>query len=357
MVTGDLLHNFHCLTGTVSLCGSTPDNGSSKHIETLNTSRSCCIRGITQRSQRYHSSVRSFHKEQVDIVFMFPIRSFRLNIYLIYTVEHIKVIHIHRTCIRFHRRKHICQRYSQHFHFVSVHIKIKLGNLRLQGRRQTGKLLTFGSIIHQRICRIYQIIESSLSTSFQLHFKTTGAAQSRYDRRSRQVDFTFGIFSQMFFYRIHNFFNTGALSLFPRFQNNGQLGTPLITPYTRAASGHVLYIFYIWILLQISNRAFRHYTCSLQGSSFRQFKFNLKVSLVFYRQETSRNNPVNQQNSNQYHTKSTQNPTRMFDSTGDGSYILIASDTQPLIDLSEYYIFLLATIRFQNERTHHRAQR
>jgi len=29
----------------------------------------------------------------------------------------------------------------------------------------------------------------------------------------------------------------------------------------------------------------------------------------------------------------------MFDSTGDGSYILIASDTQPLIDLSEYYIF------------------
>ena len=223
---------------------------------------------------------------------MFPIRSFRLDVYLIYTVEHIEVIHIHRTCIRFHGREHICQRHSQHLYLISVYIKVELGNLRLQGRRQTCKLLMSGSIIHQCIRRIHEIIKSSFSTSFQLHFKTTGATQSRYDRRGRQVDFTLRIFLQMFFYGIHDFLNTGALSLFPGFQDDSQFGTSLITTHTRTASRHILHIFYIGILVQISYRPLCYHTGTLQRCPFRQFQFNLKVSLVFYRQETGRDNPV-----------------------------------------------------------------
>ena len=65
---------------------------------------------------------------------MFPVRSFRLNINLIYTVEHIKIVHIHRTGISLHGRKHISQRHTQHLHFVSIHIKIKLWDFRLQRR-------------------------------------------------------------------------------------------------------------------------------------------------------------------------------------------------------------------------------
>ena len=202
---------------------------------------------------------------------MLTIRSFPLNVYLINTVEHIEVIHIHRTCISFHRRKHICQRYSQHLYFISVHIKVKLRNLRLQRRRQTCQFLVLGSIIHQRICCIHQVVESSLPTSFQLHFKTTGTTQSRYDRRSRQIDFTFRVFLQMFFYRIHDFVNTGTLSLFPRFQDDRQFGTPLITAHTRTASRHILYIFYVGVLIQISNRTLCYSTGTFQCSSFRQF--------------------------------------------------------------------------------------
>ena len=79
---------------------------------------------------------------------MLTVRSFRLNVYLIYTVEHIEVIYVYRTGIGFHGRKYISQRYTEHFHFVPVYIKIELRYLRLQRRRQTRQCLIFRSVIH-----------------------------------------------------------------------------------------------------------------------------------------------------------------------------------------------------------------
>ena len=58
---------------------------------------------------------------------------------------------------------------------------------------------------------------------------------------------------------------------------------------------------------------------------------------------------MNQHNSNQYHTKSTHNPARMFNRTSHGSYILIATDAQPFINLSENNILFLSVIRLQNQ--------
>ena len=151
----------------------------------------------------------------------------------------------------------------------------------------------FGSIIHQGIGGIYQIIKSRFSTSFQLHLKTSGTTQSRYYRWSRQVDLTFRIFFEVFLYRIHNFFDAGILPFFPWFQNHSQFRTSLITTDTRTATRHILNIFYIRILFQISYGTFRHNTGTLQCSAFRQLKFNFKISLIFHRQETGRNNTVN----------------------------------------------------------------
>ena len=61
----------------------------------------------------------------------------------------------------------------------------------------------------------------------------------------------------------------------------------------------------------------------------------LKYPPIFHRQETGRNNAVNQHNSDQHHTKSTQNPARMLDRTSHSSHIFIATNTQPFINLPE----------------------
>ena len=95
VVTCNLLHNLHCLAGTVALCRRTADDGSGKHIETLDTARTGGIGGISQGSKRHHHSVFCLYKEQVDIVLMLTIRSLGLYIHLLNTVEHIEVIHIY----------------------------------------------------------------------------------------------------------------------------------------------------------------------------------------------------------------------------------------------------------------------
>ena len=126
---------------------------------------------------------------------------------------------------------------------------------------------------------------------------------------------------------IHNLFDTCVLALFPRFQYNRQLGTSLITAYTRTASRHILNIFYVWILFQISNSTIGHYARTFQSCSLRQFQFNLEVTLVLYGQKTSRNNTMNQHYGYQHHTESAQHPARMLDSPGNGSYIFITANT------------------------------
>ena len=151
---------------------------------------------------------------------MLTIRSFSLNIYLIYTIEHIKVIHIYGTRISFHRREHICQRHSQHLHLVTVYIKIELRNLRLQRRRKSRQFLAFLSIIHQSIRCLYQIFKSSFPTCLKLHFKATGCSQSRDYRRSRKIDSTFGVFPQILFHFLHYLIDSGIFAFLPGLQYN-----------------------------------------------------------------------------------------------------------------------------------------
>ena len=297
MLARYLFHNLHRLAGTVTLRSRTANNGSGKHVETFDTTRSCGIGSITQRGQRNHCAVGGLYKEQVNVLLMLTIRSFRLDIHLIYTVEHIEVVYIYGTCIGFHRGEHIRQRHTQHLHLVTVHIKIELRNLGLQRRRKSRQVLMLLRIIHQRIRCLYQIVKGSLTASFELHFKTAGCSQSRNHRRSGKIDFTFGIFRQVLFHLLHYFVNGSILAVFPRFQDNGQFTACLIASYTRAATRYVLHISHIRVLFQILHRTIGHYTGTLQCSAFRQFQLHLKVSLVFGRQEAGRYQTVNNEDS------------------------------------------------------------
>ena len=131
MSLGNVFHLTHHLTRTISRSCRPPDNCRREHIEAPDISRTCRIFGISQSSQRHHIPSRRLYKEHIDIVFMCPVRSFGLNIYLINPVKHIEIVHINRSGVGFHRRKNIGHRDTQEFGFVPVDIKIQLRNFGL----------------------------------------------------------------------------------------------------------------------------------------------------------------------------------------------------------------------------------
>ena len=57
----------------------------------------------------------------------------------------------------------------------------------------------------------------------------------------------------------------------------------LVTSDTRTTSRYILYILNVRVLFQISNGTLCHDTGTFQSSSFRQFQFNLEISLIFHR--------------------------------------------------------------------------
>ena len=213
-----------------------------------------------------------------------------------------------------------------------------------------------GSIVHQRIGSLHQIIECGFAASLKLHFKTSGTSQAGNNRWSGKINLTFGILLQVFLHFRHDFVYTGFLTFFPRFQNNGQLTTCLITPDTRTASGYILHISDVWILTKKRDGTLRHLACTLQSSPFGQFELYFEISLIFYRKETGGNNAMQQQNTDQYYAEGTQHASRITNNPGNDTHVFIITDVQPMINFTEHDI-LLSVIRFQNQRTHDRAER
>ena len=78
-----------------------------EHIKTFDAARTSGIRSGTQRGERYHGIVCTPYKKQVDILLMFPVGCFCLNIYTVDAVKHIEIVYIYRTCISFHSREYI----------------------------------------------------------------------------------------------------------------------------------------------------------------------------------------------------------------------------------------------------------
>ena len=134
-----LLHDFferrHRLSCTVSFRCLSPDYRCVEHIESFDASGACGVGGIAERCQRYHCIVFSPDEEKVQIFFEFPVRGFCLNVYPIDTVEHVEVVDVYRTGIRFHCGEYIGERNTCKFYFVAVDIEVELRYLGLQRRR------------------------------------------------------------------------------------------------------------------------------------------------------------------------------------------------------------------------------
>ena len=88
------------------------------------------------------------YKKQIDILFVFPVWSFCLNVNTVDAVEHVEVVHINRTGIGLHGGEYICQRNTGKLNLVAVYIEIKLWYLSLKRGRKSCKFFTSGSIIH-----------------------------------------------------------------------------------------------------------------------------------------------------------------------------------------------------------------
>ena len=91
----------------------------------------CGVQGMDGNELLGELVERGIDKEHIDIVFMCPVSSFGLNIYIINPVKHIEIVHINRSGVGFHRRKNIGHRDTQEFGFVPVDIKIQLRNFGL----------------------------------------------------------------------------------------------------------------------------------------------------------------------------------------------------------------------------------
>lgn len=105
--TCEFLDGFHGLSRAVTRCGLAVDDGCREHVESLDRSGSRGIFRFTESRQGNHVSLGCLHEEHVEVLFLHPVGGFRLHIYLVNPVEHVEVIDIHRTRVRFHRGEYI----------------------------------------------------------------------------------------------------------------------------------------------------------------------------------------------------------------------------------------------------------
>ena len=91
-------------------------------------------------------------------------------------------------------------------------------------------------------------------------------------------------------------------------------------------------------------------TCTLQCSTFGQFQFHGKVSLVFNRKEAGRNHTVEHKDEYNHHTKTGNNASGVFHNTTDKLHILAVSYIQPMIDARKDSVLrFIGVFGFQNE--------
>ena len=112
VVASNTLQQFHHLSGASTIGSRTTNNRSIEHIKSLDASRTGSIFRRSERRKRNHVAIATTYEIKTDIVAMLTIRSFSLQIDTIDAVEHIKVVHINRTRISFHRRENISHRHA-----------------------------------------------------------------------------------------------------------------------------------------------------------------------------------------------------------------------------------------------------
>ncbi len=212
---------------------------------------------------------------------MHPVRCVSLNIYTIYAVEHIEVIHIYgsRECL--HRREYIAYRDAKHLCPVTVHIKVKLRDVSLHGCRQTRDHRQTRRIRAQGVNGILQISICRVRLCLKHHLETAGCAETWNDSRREDISLALGIFRQAVEYTVPHLFDIVRLTLVPGFENHGKLGMSLICAHTWRRPRHVQHIFHILVCHQHFHRPFRHLPRTLNRRALGKFKFYGEIPLVF----------------------------------------------------------------------------
>ena len=154
------------------------------------------------------------------------------------------------------------------FHFITVYIEVELGNICLEGRWQSWQLFALGSVVHQRIRRIYQIFEGCFSAGFKLHLETARATQTGNHRRSERVNPALGILVQAFL----TCAMTSSMVCSPRSSHGFRMTVSSLRAWLLPPHGGLLpatlHIFYGRLLHQVVYSTFRYDAGALQCSSF-----------------------------------------------------------------------------------------
>ena len=80
---------------------------------------------------RDHRASRTFHEEQIQVVSVGAVRSVGLDVDTVYSVVHVEVIDIDRTCESLQSCEDIGQRQTQKLDLVTIRIEVQLRNVLL----------------------------------------------------------------------------------------------------------------------------------------------------------------------------------------------------------------------------------
>jgi len=311
----------------------------------------------TERRDGNHRPVGTPYEEEVQVVAVSPIRRVGLNIYTVYTVEHIEVIDVDRTRERFHRREDVGHRNPDQLRFVAIHVEIKLRNVGLHRRGQPRKLGPLLGIVHQRIHRPLQIGIAGIPASFEHHFETARGSQTGNDGRRRKIDLAFGITRQLVTHTFHHFADILRFPLLPGLEDHCQLAAGLVAAHTRTRTRHVEYILHIGILHQKGHRPVGHRTRTLDGRPFRKFQFDGEIPLILLRHETFGHEFIHQPDTDEYHAEGGEHTARMGERPADHTAVELIAFRKTEIDIPEKPFLPAASVGLQQVGAHHGAER
>ena len=141
---------------------------------------------------------------------------------------------------------------------------------------------------------------------------------------------------------IHHFFqgHSAFLAFFPRFEDNGQFRAGLVCPDTGATSCHALHICHGRVFLQVIDGTFRHLAGAFQRGTLGQRQFYFEISLVFLRQETTGDYPVQHDDEDDSHSEPGNDSSGVGESPLQKLNVFVIPAGEPLVDFTEHEVLL-----------------
>ena len=288
---------------------------------------------------------------------MFPVRGVCLDIDPVHTVEHVEVIDVNgaRECLQ--RGEHVRKRHAYHLYLVPVCIEKELWNIPLHACRHSCQFLPLGSVVQKRVRRPVQIFIAGIALGFENHGNTSGSTEARNHGRSTDVHLAFRIKRKGIPYHAHDLVYVGLLPFVPRLEDDCELAVRLARADTRTGTGHIQHILDIRLSHKEIHGPVRDGSRPFKGRSYRKFEFHGEIPLVLLRHETLRQSAAYKPDKHNRHPENGVCPAGMVETGPDHPAEEIVACGKSFVDFPEYYVLLLSlTGRFEEKRTHHRAE-